>query len=158
MSAFSQLPRDLQLRIVQSFDMETRIKAGIINKIRPPPQLIIAIAKSHSLRRPVPKWLPEKYVWQRTAVVLPINENRAYEIMYDGSLWFTPRVPMQYFTALLHAPLDDVSKQRCSPFPDVRGLPEDFVEMASRNGWIINTCRSSLIHDVCIQPGSAFLL
>jgi hypothetical protein len=104
---YSELPRDLQLNVIQKFDMDTRIKAGIIGKLRVPPQLNIAITKSLNMRSKIPAWCLEKYVSQRRAILLPINDRCAYEMYYDRSFWFTPYEPIQgLYTALLYVPLD----------------------------------------------------
>lgn len=42
---FDSLPRDLQLRIVSKFDMDARIKCGIIGKLRVPNSLVATLNK-----------------------------------------------------------------------------------------------------------------
>lgn len=48
------LPRDLQLKIIQKFDMDTRIKLGMIRKLNLPQELKTQISKGFEARRSIP--------------------------------------------------------------------------------------------------------
>jgi hypothetical protein len=45
------LPRDLQLAVIKNFDMDTRIKTGIIGKLKVPEKLKKALGKLRTPRR-----------------------------------------------------------------------------------------------------------
>lgn len=42
------LPRDLQIQVIKNFDMDTRIKTGIIGKLKVPEKLIKTLEKLQS--------------------------------------------------------------------------------------------------------------
>ncbi len=45
MTNWGDLPRDIHLQVIKHFDIDTRIKTGIIHKLKVPPKLIIRLVK-----------------------------------------------------------------------------------------------------------------
>ena len=80
-SAFDELPRDMLLIVVSKFDMDTRIKMGIIGKLRVPQKLNEAITKSYGYR--LNGFIEDLTGWVRsTTIKLPISNIFGYEIVY----------------------------------------------------------------------------
>lgn len=156
-----ELPRDLQLKILQKLDIDGRVRLGIIARLDVPKPLAEAIATGLKKRVPIPAWIfdlgPDKqdYINQRIAVRIPISNSCAYERYYDGRwLFHSQQIPSRKwikFTAVLY---DAGLRERLFRFgfPDVDGLPADFVEANPQ--WVVDYPDEEW--RLLCQPGSAF--
>lgn len=74
------LPRDMQLEIIKRFDMDTRIKCGIIGRLRVPTHFLESKLKPPVMSwRQVPRSDPPLYVHKAV-----IQLSSIYKIVYEG--------------------------------------------------------------------------
>ena len=143
------LPRDIILCIVQKFDMDTRIKMGIIGKINIPIALKEGIARHFKMRMPIPE---NAYLYNACALKLPISNGGYYEMSYGGTFWLINTTERICALLYVQSPLSSTGE-----FPYTNGLPHDFVEMANSKGWLVpSRYAQSGAPSICAQPGSAF--
>lgn len=157
---FGNLPRDLQLKIFQKFDMDMRIHFGFINRLSVPQELQTKIKQCFNARIPYPDWLKGHPVWldDRAALRIPISNGARYEISYCGDAWYmnnnVPTEPNGFVNALLYS---RDHRNNGLGFPDVRGLPPDFLarhpESVLTRDWHLNP---QIDIRICTQPGSAY--
>lgn len=165
----TELPRDLQLKVLQKLDMDGRVCLGIVGRLKVPKSLAEAITAGLRKRIPIPEWIfdlgPEQkqgYIEQTIALRMPISNGCNYERYYDGSwlLHSGQRMPSRLwmkFTAVIYEDerLSDAGlRERRSRlgFPDVQGLPADFVDANPQ--WVIDYPEDDW--KLLCQPGSAF--
>jgi hypothetical protein len=152
----NNLPKDLIMTIMRKFDMDTRIKAGVIGKLKVPHSLKRKITSSLNLRKPIPNWmlLEKRYdlISQVCAVKFPLSEDKAYELYYDGGGFYFSDSSREIY-AILYTSHVDILWGPCG-FPDVSGLPTDFVERHPE--WIVKVDSPMSNQYICIQPGSCF--
>jgi hypothetical protein len=139
MERFNALPRELQLIVMQKFDMDTRIMTGVIGRIHVPTRLKDAIAKGFALRVPFPDWGKDKK-WEdflngTISLIIPISTGCSYEQKHDGSFWLVKDV--------------DVVE------------PADYAEHAHR--WVFSNVFQPRPHSaytklVLVHPGSVFYI
>jgi hypothetical protein len=78
--SFDNLPRELQLYVFKHFDMDTRIKTGIINKLRVPKSLI------HKLEQYIANRTSNKLIGKTMVLVtLPIAPMKNYKCYFEGT-------------------------------------------------------------------------
>lgn len=153
MYEIQSLPKDIIMFIMRKFDIDTRIKAGVIGKLKIPEMLQNNIARSLAYLKPIPQWiLGEKphLLSQAIAVRLPLSNNKRYELYYQGGgFWFADENKI----ALLHA--THVCEQTVG-FPDIKGLPQDFVEM--HLDWVVKYDHPNpfVEYFVLKQPGALY--
>jgi plasmid maintenance system killer protein len=79
--AFTNLPRDIQLSIIQKFDIDTRIKTNVIHKLQVPVELSIKL-NSLNLKRKLSFELRVRD--ERTHIVtLKLSPTKHYECYYN---------------------------------------------------------------------------
>lgn len=78
-SVFRELPRDMLLEVVSKFDMDTRIKIGLIRKLRIPQKLNEEITKSCKFKIP--------NIINKTTIKIPISDFCGYELDYWCGSW-----------------------------------------------------------------------
>jgi hypothetical protein len=78
--SFDNLPRELQIYVFKHFDMDTRIKTGIINKLKVPEGLINKL-KKYIANRTSNKLLGKTMV----LVTLPIAPMKNYKCYFEGT-------------------------------------------------------------------------
>ena len=97
------LPKDIIMLIMRKFDMDTRIKAGVIGKLKIPEKLRKNIERSFAYRKPIPRWILQEnigFLSQAIAIRIPLSNSKQYELYYQGGgFWFKD----DNKTALLHS-------------------------------------------------------
>jgi hypothetical protein len=84
--SFVNLPRELQLYVFKHFDMDTRIKTGIIHKLRVPKSLINKL-ENYIAKRTYNKITGNTMV----LVTLPIDPMKNYKCFFETTnqlVWF----------------------------------------------------------------------
>lgn len=154
-----ELPRDIQLKILQKLDIDGRVRLAIIGRLKVPKAIADAIAAGLQSRIPIPAFILEMdkekqkiYLDQRVSVRIPISNSCTYERYYDGRwLFHSQQIRSRKwikFTAVIY---EDELLTRFG-FPDVDGLPADFV--AANPQWVVEYPDDEW--RLLCQPGSAY--
>ena len=155
-----ELPRDLQLKILQKLDMDGRVRLGIIGKLKIPETLSKAITTGLQKRISIPTWIldmsvieRQKFIDHQIALRIPISNMCSYDRYYDGSWLFRSQQQLQSrrwikFAAVIY----EFNRMYLNGFPDVQGLPADFV--AANPQWVVDYPEDEW--QLFCQPGSAF--
>lgn len=155
-----ELPRDLQLRVLQKLDMDGRVRLGIIGKLKIPKSLSEAITTGLQKRISIPKWILDKslaerqrFINQHVSLRIPISNMCSYDRYYDGSWLFRSQQQMRSrrwikFAAVIY----EGNRKYLNGVPDVQGLPTDFVEANPQ--WVVDYPEDDW--RIFCQPGSAF--
>lgn len=80
----SQFPRDVELSIIKNFDMDTRIKTGIIGKLTVPDTIAMCLERIIFQKNDNIK-CREKDKLSGHIVTFPLSRYKYYECYYDDS-------------------------------------------------------------------------
>jgi hypothetical protein len=155
-----ELPRDLQLKVLQKLDMDGRVRLGIIGKLKVPETLSEAITAGLQKRISIPTWILEmslverqRFIDNQVALRIPISNMCSYDRYYSGSWLFRSQQQMRSIRWIKFAAVIYEGKTMClCGFPDVQGLPTDFVEANPQ--WVVDYPEDDW--RIFCQPGSAF--
>jgi hypothetical protein len=80
----NNLPRDIELKVIKYFDMDTRIKTHVIGKLNVPDTLIHRLDRIMTKRKNSIRRLEEDMTTEHV-VTFPLSQYKYYECYYDKS-------------------------------------------------------------------------